>query len=372
MPPITRIGDKSTGHDACPPVPATSGERMFTVSGSPVVRVEDSYAPHGCPSHTAHSGVLAGGAPHMSTGGKPVGRIGDPVSCGGSVAQGEGTFTVGDKGGENNRGQAFELVREAINAQTDKEKTLLFLTEIAENISSLVEMPRDRQGWSLLRIFLSRWFSGTACDDAESNPDVYWVDMDWILSYTRALSQYRVFIRESNLFSNAACETLAIILKNDGLLSDKLEYFNYTDPPSVPQSGNRPWRKWKESYYQDTSVLIVVMVDGLTASMGDFNFRALAAGYTEPLSNGGHRITIERVSVFVWDSFNFHDAEDDLHYWSCKEKAFSLGSAPNYINITNASFQDFRKKYNRGSDFMILSTPRRIDGIGPFQYETLL
>lgn len=374
MPPITRIGDDSTGHDACPPVPATSGDRMFTVSGSPVVRVEDSYAPHGCPSHPSHSGVLAAGAPHMSSGGKPVGRIGDPVSCGGSVAQGEGTFTVGDKGGERNNLEAFEYVREALLPHTDEtERGILCVPEIAEYISVYWDMDEnDKIGWLNLRWFLSKWLSSPACDDAESSPEVIWIDIDWILSYERVKRQLGPDKLWEKLTNNAARARLVEILQRDEKLGEEETPFDYTKPPRKPLPGNKPWRIWKEDYYQRIDVLASVMVDGLTASIGDFDFRALAAGYTKPLPGGGHRVIIERVSLFVWDSFNFHGAEDNLHYWSCEKKNFSYFPDIGYIHLTNGTFQDFRRKYNRGGDFMVLSEPRPVDWFGGFQYETAL
>jgi len=119
-------------------------------------------------------------------------------------------------------------------------------------------------------------------------------------------------------------------------------------------------------------VKFYLTVDGLSASMGNFNFRALAAGYTEPLPSGGHLITIERVSAFVWDSFNF-EGDDFLIYWSCKDKDYSTFiEFKDYYELSNQRINRFREKYNRGGDFMIFSKPRPIDGLGVFQYETEL
>ena len=375
MPAITRIGDNSTGHDACPPVPAVRGERMFTVSGSPVVRGGDSYAAHGCRSHPSHSGVLAAGAPHMSTGEVPVGRIGDPISCGGSAAQGEQSFTVGDMGGERNNLEAFEYVREALLSRVDEEyeKILLCLPEIAEHVAERQSEEKDRQGWINLRRFMSKWLRSPACDNAESSPEVLWVDMDWILSYKRARDEYyNTFAHRGFLFSPLACQELARMLYRDQFLGEEKIYFDYTTISEKPLPEEKPWRHWKEAYYQNVIVKFYLTVDGLSASMGNFNFRALAAGYTEPLPSGGHLITIERVSAFVWDSFNF-EGDDFLIYWSCKDKDYSTFiEFKDYYELSNQRINRFREKYNRGGDFMIFSKPRPIDGLGVFQYETEL
>ena len=58
-------------------------------------RVGDPYAPHGCDVHPAHSGNIAGGSSTVYINGRQAGRIGDPVSCGGSVAVGSSNVFIG-------------------------------------------------------------------------------------------------------------------------------------------------------------------------------------------------------------------------------------------------------------------------------------
>ena len=64
MPAQTRVGDNDTGHDACP-------------------------------AHPPHTGVIASGSGTVFINGRAAGRIGDPVSCGGSVAVGSPNVFVG-------------------------------------------------------------------------------------------------------------------------------------------------------------------------------------------------------------------------------------------------------------------------------------
>ena len=136
------------------------------------------------------------------------------------------------------------------------------------------------------------------------------------------------------------------------------------------------WDKWKASYFQQVTVygFADLSSDGLMAAMGNFTFRTLAAGDVKPLPEGGHRITIRKVAIIVWDSFNF-DGEYDLKYWSCKEKAFSVtggDATSSYFHVTNGSFQEFRKKYGLGEDFLVLSQPKIVDNIGIMIYDTQL
>ena len=56
----------------------------------------DTYAAHGCPDHSPHSAIIAAGSGNTFINGFPAGRIGDPVSCGGSVRDGSpNVFTGG-------------------------------------------------------------------------------------------------------------------------------------------------------------------------------------------------------------------------------------------------------------------------------------
>lgn len=96
MPPVTLIGHSCTGHGCWPPRPSVEGDGRFTVSGRGVHCQGHTWAAHTCPSiPETHASVLAAGSNRFSISGRPVGRIGDPVACGSTVAQGEPRFVVG-------------------------------------------------------------------------------------------------------------------------------------------------------------------------------------------------------------------------------------------------------------------------------------
>lgn len=88
--PVVRVGDVDTGHGKYPPTPVTTGSPTTTVGGKPVARVGDMLAPH-------HKGarVLTKGDPSVLIDGMPVVTIGDPVSCGGTMASGDGSVVIG-------------------------------------------------------------------------------------------------------------------------------------------------------------------------------------------------------------------------------------------------------------------------------------
>lgn len=94
MPAVTLKGDLCTGHTCWPPRPSIEGEGAFTVGGREVHCEGHGWGPHKCGSNT-HAGKLASGSSRFTVRGHAIGRVGDPVSCGSKVAQGDDRFTVG-------------------------------------------------------------------------------------------------------------------------------------------------------------------------------------------------------------------------------------------------------------------------------------
>jgi uncharacterized Zn-binding protein involved in type VI secretion len=65
-------------------------------NGIAVHRQGDAWAAHTCPTiPETHDSVLAAGSSSVYVNGKQIGRIGDPVACGSSVATGSGDVFAG-------------------------------------------------------------------------------------------------------------------------------------------------------------------------------------------------------------------------------------------------------------------------------------
>ncbi|MEN3793411.1 PAAR domain-containing protein [Fulvimarina sp. MAC3] len=98
MPPVHRKSDTGSGH-AChfPPSNATGGSPDVFVNKLAVMRVGDSYAPHACAPcpQPPHPRALAEGSSTVFVNGRPIGRIGDAIDCGGSAASGSGDVFAG-------------------------------------------------------------------------------------------------------------------------------------------------------------------------------------------------------------------------------------------------------------------------------------
>ena len=96
---VTRLGDIGSGH-AChfPPTASIGASPDVNANGIAIVRQGDPYAPHGCGTCPAppHGRNLSGGSGTVFVNGKPAGRVGDGINCGGSAAVGSGDVYFGD------------------------------------------------------------------------------------------------------------------------------------------------------------------------------------------------------------------------------------------------------------------------------------
>ncbi|MBQ7215700.1 MAG: PAAR domain-containing protein [Synergistaceae bacterium] len=99
MPAVTRLGDSCTGHECSPPRNSTSGSPNVFVNIIPAHRQGDSWVVHCCTHpdqpHGCHSSTLASGSSTVYVNGHQLGRIGDPVACGSSVASGSKNVFAG-------------------------------------------------------------------------------------------------------------------------------------------------------------------------------------------------------------------------------------------------------------------------------------
>ncbi len=95
MPNATRLGDKDTGHDACPPTALVTASSNVFINGRGAGRLGDTYAAHGCDVHGSHQGAVSSGSSSVFINGKAAARVGDGVSCGGSVAEGSPNVIIG-------------------------------------------------------------------------------------------------------------------------------------------------------------------------------------------------------------------------------------------------------------------------------------
>lgn len=96
MPAVSRLGDTCTGHGCWPPRPSTGASPNVFINGIAAHRQGDAWAAHTCPTiPETHASVLAAGSATVRVNGKQLARVGDPVACGSSVAQGSANVSAG-------------------------------------------------------------------------------------------------------------------------------------------------------------------------------------------------------------------------------------------------------------------------------------
>jgi uncharacterized Zn-binding protein involved in type VI secretion len=96
MPAVARLGDLCTGHGCWSPRPSSSASPNVFVNGIPAHRQGDGWQTHCCPSISeCHASILAEGSSTVFCNGLQLGRIGDPVACGSTVATGSNNVFAG-------------------------------------------------------------------------------------------------------------------------------------------------------------------------------------------------------------------------------------------------------------------------------------
>lgn len=92
---VTRKGDMCTGHGSFPPRNSIQGSDNVFVNGIAAHREGDGWATHCNPTPICHASVLASGSSTVFVNGKQIGRVGDPVACGSTVASGSPNVFAG-------------------------------------------------------------------------------------------------------------------------------------------------------------------------------------------------------------------------------------------------------------------------------------
>ncbi|WP_349572227.1 DUF6402 family protein [Azotobacter salinestris] len=113
-------------------------------------------------------------------------------------------------------------------------------------------------------------------------------------------------------------------------------------------------------------------LDDIYGALGSFIIKVAATKICTMANDHGYAaIKIEEIGLYVRDTYDFLNAGDDqlLGYWS-KYGVLRPGiidyffAKPNYIDVdgvrhfkvTNDSFNGYRKKWNKGGDFVVFST----------------
>ncbi|UWX06425.1 hypothetical protein JBF11_03685 [Taurinivorans muris] len=272
------------------------------------------------------------------------------------MAEGDSFFIIGNGNEKALNKAGYELKKTVTRHTRRKEDDIFFCLPLIADAMGNKANEKDRIGWHYLRDMFYKWLAGKANDVPQNNPNPFWVDIDWVLSY---------FPEEflSVNFPNAAKNEKAIIslnniLAREGYFEKQNNEFDFV---------NNLWQEWERYYYQRVDIEEYQLVGiGIIAALETFTFRFLPKGKIEYLDENKYKIIVEQVAVFVHDVFNFEgDANllfDTLGCWSCEEKDVSIvPKNDTYKKMSNAKFRDFREHNKIGNDFLVLSKLKELN-----------
>lgn len=217
------------------------------------------------------------------------------------------------------------------------------------------------------------------------------IKMDWVLSFPRAKEIYNDLV--NNLWKEEkAINILKKMIKrmaqdnniglklpkenwqkvSFGVTSNRLiEYENVEQPKDNKKQHTEKMPLFERFYYSykpyTLSRLPPETLNDLVATLAAFNFHIIALGTITRIPEG-FRIKINKIGVYVKDSFDFITEDEILGDWNITENkvmgAYSriqLPTLPNYYRITNKSYREYRKDYGKGMDFNLYSDIKYID-----------
>lgn len=111
MPAAGRLADIGSGHGCFPPSPTIQGSGDVFTNFRPALRKGDAVLPHGCGQCPPHGRTVSAGSATVNINNKPAARVGDAISCGGSVSTGSGDVIIGDDTWDSGTGEVTPTVR---------------------------------------------------------------------------------------------------------------------------------------------------------------------------------------------------------------------------------------------------------------------
>ena len=259
----------------------------------------------------------------------------------------------------------------------------------AKSKPDITELPdiMRRKGWGRGAYLMDRWIHSPANNNAaHGSHDVDTISMAWVLSFGQALVAYKGAKARKVWLSEKAKEAIIEKLidgKNSRpkAVGERLEIGNLGEGlMRTPSEVAKFHKNWQIQYHPVKQSIFGSPLNDLYAALGDFHFYYLVKGWVERLEdrNGQPRYmaTIDKVGVYVMDRYDFNDNEwytkivsQPLGDWGCKWPYVSrnpISARRRYVN--NKSFRDWRKKNNRGGDFLVFSNIKVFDTNDSFEF----
>ena len=267
-------------------------------------------------------------------------------------------------------------------SSVDEFKTIVTLPEIARHISKAkVRLAEDKQGWYYLALMFEKWLCNDGFDfeqhrhkviengkeryvqDDDCYDDPFFIKWDWLYKYDAVKEKTDELIK--NATNEAGKKELARMLAKQLKDAPDLTEFNF-----ISNSNNRHVGTNNFASVNNKGVTSNLYPNGLFAAMGSFNLKSLPAGTIEKIDDKRYKVTVNQLAVYAEDSFQF-EGDEPLGFWSVNLLDFLALSLDffNYEKLNNSDFRDFRKTYNKGKDFVVLSDNHIIHDYEPVSFE---
>jgi Family of unknown function (DUF6402) len=230
------------------------------------------------------------------------------------------------------------------------------------------------------RRLMETWFSRNPAHAPFYSAPPVAISIDWVLRFARAKDVYEQLMKDSIWINEPAQIEIGRVLQRNGFLGS-----------SPAKFGDlwRPVADLDDDYINQRPVTGYEGIDDLAAALGAFDFRVVVGGSVDPVNiidgrtgnviGRRHDVTIEDVGVYIRDSYDFEGDQflgwwtypDHYEYWVDDDVDTGRGKVRypyGYVLgmpfqggelLTNEEFKKFRKKRNKGGDFLVYSDLKR-------------
>jgi hypothetical protein len=209
------------------------------------------------------------------------------------------------------------------------------------------------------------WFAGPAAavKPAYASPDTTTLKMDsWLLTFARARHIYDSEIVATEYWKTPAAEaSLRRKIEKSGILAGGPQRFGGLGRPVEVQD---------PEHYQGkpvSSSLLSDPLDDLFGALGDYNLRFVAEGQAEPLGGTDWLVTVERVGIYIEDSFDFNGFQP-LGFWNETKNQVSKSPGFGFDLVTNGDYRAWRAAHGSGGDFLVFSDVKIIAEAKPWSF----
>ena len=256
------------------------------------------------------------------------------------------------------------------------------------NVHVVKYIPRimKKIGWEMGFALQEEWFARKSNEKPQENePLMNVITMDWVLGFSRAKEVYDSLVSSTQKLWVSKLGKKALIQEIKRMIEDGHvslpRKIHETSPFGVVKQnvvnyehsskGKMQVPLFDKYHYQEKEFEESLFdtfwnnkLDDLYAALANFVFRMCSSG-TITRNNNSYTISVKKVHVYVRDSFDFIDdgllMSQPLGYWNIAGQEVNARPKYGHRLIKNSSYQEYRKEFDKGGDFILFSDLKSID-----------